>query len=95
VEKLQPLYDRVLIKRISMEEKTKGGIFLPDSAKENPLEGKVIAVGLGRVIQGKRIALDVKVGDKVLFAKYSETEVEIKGEKFLLLKEDDLLAIIK
>jgi len=94
MKKLQPLHDRVLVKRINIEEKTEGGIFLPDSAKENPLEGEIIAVGPGKIVNNARVPLDIKVGDKVLFAKYAETEVDIEGEKFLLLKEDDLLGII-
>jgi chaperonin GroES len=95
MKKLQPLQDRVLIKRINIEEKTKGGIFLPDNAREKPLEGQVIAVGPGKIINSKRIAPDIKVGDKVLFAKYAETEITIQGESLLLLKEDDVLGIIE
>lgn len=91
----QPLQDRVLIKRINIEEKTKGGIFIPDNAREKPLEGEVIAVGPGKLIDNKRVELDVKVGDRVLFAKYSETEINIQNEKFLLIKEDDILGIVK
>jgi chaperonin GroES len=95
MKKLQPLHDRVLVKRINIEEQTKGGIFIPESAKEKPLEGEVIAAGPGRIIDNKRIPLDVIVGDRVLFAKYSETEVTLDNEKYLLLKEDDILGIIK
>jgi chaperonin GroES len=84
-----------LIKRINIEEQTKGGIFIPESAKEKPLEGEVIAIGPGKIIESKRIPLDVIVGDKVLFAKYSETEITLNNEKYLLLKEDDILGIIK
>jgi len=95
MKKLQPLYDRVLIKRIHIEEQTKGGIFIPETAKEKPLEGEVVAIGAGRIIDNKRVPLDVVVGDKVLFAKYSETEITLDSEKYLLLKEDDILGIIK
>lgn len=95
MKKIQPLQDRVLIRRINTEEKTKGGIFIPDSAREKPLEGKVVAVGPGKIQNNNRIPLDVKVGDKILFAKYSETEITIEKEKFLLLKEDDILGIIE
>jgi len=93
--KLQPLYDRVLIKRVNVEEQTKGGIFIPESAKEKPLEGEIIATGPGKIIDNKRVPLDVKIGDRILFAKYSETEITLEGEKYLLLKEDDILGIIK
>jgi chaperonin GroES len=95
MRKLQPLQDRVLVKRINVEEKTKGGLFIPDSAKEKPLEGEVVAVGPGKMVDNKRIKLDVKIGDRILFAKYSETEVVIQNENFLLLKEDDILGIVK
>jgi len=94
VKKLSPLHDRVLIKRINIEEKTKGGIFIPNSAREKPLEGKVLAVGPGKIVNGNRELLTVKIGDKILFSKYSETEVEIDGEMLLLLREDDILGII-
>ncbi|MES2504417.1 MAG: co-chaperone GroES [Myxococcota bacterium] len=92
---LKPLHDRVLVKRIDSEEKTKGGLYIPDSAKEKPLEGEVVAVGSGKVLDNGTVRpLSVKAGDKVLFAKYSETEVKLNNESFLLLKEDDLLGII-
>jgi len=94
VKKLSPLHDRVLIKRINIEEKTKGGIFIPNSAREKPLEGKVLAVGPGKIVNGNRELLTVKIGDKILFSKYSETEVEIDGEMLLLLREDDILGIV-
>ena len=94
MKKLSPLHDRVLIKRINIEEKTKGGIFIPNSAREKPLEGKVLAVGPGKIVNGNRELLTVKIGDKILFSKYSETEVEIDGEMLLLLREDDILGII-
>jgi chaperonin GroES len=94
--KVQPLGDRVLIKPLEAEEKTKGGIILPDTAKEKPQEGKVVAVGKGKVLEsGKTEALEVKVGDKVLYGKYSGTEIKIEGEDYLIVKEEDILAIIK
>ena len=94
---IQPLADRVLLKVLESESKTKGGIVLPDTAKEKPQEGEIIAVGKGRVSEdGTTNPLEVKVGDKVLFAKYSGTEVTTKeGEEYLIVKEDDILAIIK
>ena len=94
MKKLSPLHDRVLIKRINIEEKTKGGIFIPNSAREKPLEGKVLAVGPGKIVNGNRELLTVKIGDKILFSKYSETEVEIDGEMLLLLREDGILGIV-
>ncbi|NTV56080.1 MAG: co-chaperone GroES [Deltaproteobacteria bacterium] len=94
--KVKPLNDRVLVLRIGEEEKTSGGIIIPDTAKEKPQEGKVVAVGPGRVNdEGKKIALDVKAGDKVLFGKYSGTEIKIDGVEHLIMKEDDILAIIE
>lgn len=94
--KVQPLGDRVLIKPLEAEEKTKGGIILPDTAKEKPQEGKVAAVGKGKVLEsGKTEPLEVKVGDKVLYGKYSGTEIKIDGEEHLIVKEEDVLAIIK
>ncbi|MBI1909728.1 MAG: co-chaperone GroES [Deltaproteobacteria bacterium] len=94
--KIRPLQDRVLVKRLEEEEKTKGGIIIPDSAKEKPQEGKVIAVGKGKVLEdGKISPLDVKVGDKILFSKYSGAEVKIEGEEHLILKEDDILGIVE
>ena len=93
--KVKPLHDRVLIERIEAESKTAGGIIIPDTAKEKPDEGKIIAVGEGlRDENGKRIALDVKVGDKVLFAKWGGTEVKIDGRELTILKESDILAVI-
>lgn len=93
--KLRPLYDRVIVKRIDSEEKTKGGIYIPESAKEKPLEGEIIAVGQGRVLDSGEIRpLQVKAGDRVLFAKYAETEIKIEGENLLLLREDDLLGVL-
>ncbi len=94
--KIRPLNDRILLKRLEEEEKTKGGIIIPDSAKEKPMEGKVIAVGNGKVQEdGKRIPLEVKVGDRVLFSKYSGSDVKIDGEEHLILREDDILGIIE
>ncbi len=92
---IRPLHDRVLVKRIESEEKTSGGLYIPDSAKEKPLEGEIVAVGSGKVLEDGRIRpISVKVGDRVLFAKYAETEVNIGNDKLLLLKEDDLLGVI-
>jgi chaperonin GroES len=93
--KVRPLHDRVIVQRIAEEEKTKGGIIIPDSAKEKPQEGKVIAVGKGRHEDGKVIPLDVKAGDKVLFGKYSGAEIKLNGEEHLILKEEDILGIIE
>lgn len=93
---LSPLHDRVIIKPSQPEELTKGGIIIPDTAKEKPMQGEVIAVGPGKMTDdGKIIPLTVKVGDKVLYGKYSGTEVEINGEQFLIMRESDILAIIK
>jgi chaperonin GroES len=94
--KVKPLNDRVLVLRIGEEEKTSGGIIIPDTAKEKPQEGKVVAVGPGKVNdEGKKVALDVKAGDKVLFGKYSGTEIKIDGVEHLIMREDDILAIIE
>ena|SRR5581483_4494501 len=94
--KIRPLQDRIIVKRVAEEEKTKGGIIIPDTAKEKPLEGKVIAVGNGRVLEdGKIRPLDVKAGDRVLFGKYAGTEVKIDGEDHLILKEDDVVGIVE
>lgn len=94
--KVKPLQDRLVVKRIEEEEKTKGGIIIPDAAKEKPQEGRVIAVGDGKVLEsGQKAALTVKVGDKILFGKYSGTEIKIDGEEHLILREDDVLAIIE
>ncbi|MBK8208872.1 MAG: co-chaperone GroES [Rhodospirillales bacterium] len=91
----RPLHDRVVVKRVEQEEKTKGGIIIPDTAKEKPQEGEVIAVGPGaRNEGGELIALDVKAGDRVLFGKWSGTEVKIDGEDLLIMKESDLLGVI-
>ena len=94
--KIRPLQDRVIVKRVKEEEKTKGGIIIPDTAKEKPMEGKVIAVGKGKLLEdGKVHALDVKAGDRVLFGKYSGTEVKIDGEEHLIMREDDILGVIE
>ncbi len=94
--KVKPLYDRVLVKRIEVEEKTESGIIIPDAAKEKPMQGEIIATGEGRVSDdGKVIPLKVKAGDKVLFSKYAGTEVKIKGEEYLIMREDDIMAIIE
>jgi len=94
--KIRPLHDRIIVKRIEEEEKTKGGIIIPDTAKEKPIEGKVIAVGKGRTTEdGKVIAMDVKVGDRVLFSKYAGTEVKIDGMEHLIMREEDILGIIE
>ena len=92
--KVRPLGDRVLVKRIEAEEKTKGGIVLPDTAKEKPKEGEIVAVGEGKMLDnGKRAAPQVKVGDRILFTSYAGTEVKIEGEDFLIMREEDILAI--
>lgn len=93
--KIRPLHDRILVKRLNEEEKTKGGIIIPDSAKEKPQEAKVIAVGKGRLEEGKVIPLDVKVGDRILFSKYSGSEIKLEGEEHLILKEDEVLGILE
>jgi chaperonin GroES len=94
--KIRPLQDRIIVKRIDEEETTKGGIIIPDSAKEKPQEGKVIAVGKGKILEdGKLQKLDAKKGDRVLFAKYSGTEITIEGEEHLIIREDDVLGIVE
>ena len=94
--KIRPLQDRVIVKRIDEEEKTKGGIIIPDTAKEKPQEGKVIAVGKGKVNEdGKLMPLDVKVGDKILFGKYSGSEIKLNGEEHLIMREDDILGVVE
>ena len=94
--KLRPLYDRVLVKRLDSEEKTKGGIIIPDAAKEKPLEGEIMAVGNGKLLDDGTVRPpQVKVGDRVLFAKYAETEVKVGAESYLLLREDDLLGVLE
>ena len=94
--KIRPLHDRILVERIEEGEVKKGGIIIPDTAKEKPQEAKVIAVGNGKVTEeGKKIPLDVKAGDRILFGKYSGTEVKIEGEEHLILREDDILGVIE
>ena len=94
--KFRPLHDRVVVRRIEAEEKTKGGIIIPDSAKEKPVEGEVIAVGNGKVQEDGTVRkLDVKAGDRILFGKYSGTEVKLDGEEHLILREDDVLGVIE
>ncbi|MBI5237042.1 MAG: co-chaperone GroES [Deltaproteobacteria bacterium] len=94
--KIKPLHDRVLVKRLAEEEKTKGGLIIPDSAKEAPAEGKVIAVGQGkRDEKGSLVPMNVKAGDRVLFSKYGGTEVKIEGEEHLIMREEDILGIVE
>ena len=94
--KIRPLHDRILVQRVEEEKTTKGGIIIPDTAKEKPIEGKVIAAGNGKVSDdGKKIPLEVKKGDRVLFGKYGGTEVKIEGEEYLIMREDDVLGIIE
>ena len=94
--KVRPLHDRILVKRIEEEEKTKGGLIIPDTAKEKPQEGKVIAVGKGRVSEdGKLLPLDVHKGDRVLFTKYAGSEIEVGGDEHLIIREDDVLAVLE
>ena len=94
--KFRPLHDRVVVKRLESDQKTKGGIIIPDTAKEKPQEGEIIAVGPGgRDDSGKIVALDVKAGDRILFGKWSGTEVKIDGEEFLIMKESDIMGIIE
>ena len=94
--KFRPLHDRVVVRRIDAEEKSKGGIIIPDTAKEKPQEGEVLAVGNGKILEnGTKVALDVKVGDKILFGKYAGTEIKIEDEEYLILREDEVLAIIE
>jgi len=93
--RVRPLHDRVIVKRVQEEEKTKGGIIIPDTAKEKPQEGQVVAVGPGRRDNGKVTALDVKAGDRILFAKYSGTEIKLDGEEHLIMREEDILGVIE
>lgn len=94
--KIRPLNDRILVQRLEQVEKTAGGIIIPDSAKEKPAEGKVVAVGNGKLNEeGKRVALEVKKGDHVLFSKYGGTDVKLDGEDYLIMREDDILGIIE
>jgi chaperonin GroES len=94
--KIRPLQDRIIVKRVEEEEKTKGGIIIPDTAKEKPQEGKVVAVGKGKVAEdGKITPLDLKVNDRVLFSKYSGTEINLEGEEVLIMREEDVLGVIE
>ena len=93
--KFRPLHDRVVVRRIDADEETKGGIIIPDTAKEKPQEGQVLAVGNGKILEnGTKLPLDVKVGDKILFGKYSGTDIKIEGQEYLILREDEVLAIL-
>ncbi len=94
--KIRPLQDRVIVRRVPEEEKTKGGIIIPDTAKEKPIEGKVIAAGNGKVLEsGKVRALDVKAGDRILFTKYAGIEVKLDGEEHLIIREEDILGVVE
>ena len=94
--KIQPLQDRILVKRVEEEERTKGGIIIPDTAKEKPQEGVVVAAGRGKILEdGKLLPLDVKAGDRILFQKYAGTEVKIEGVEHLIMREDDILGVIQ
>lgn len=93
---LKPLSDRIVVKVLEVEEKTASGIVLPDQAKEKPQEGEVMAVGPGKVLEnGTRLAMDLKVGDKIIFSRYAGTEIKIKGEEYLILRQDDVLALVQ
>ena len=93
---LRPMQDRIIVKRLEEEQKTAGGLFIPDTAKEKPQRGEVVAAGKGKKTEdGKIIALDVKVGDKVLFGKYAGTEIKIEGQEYLIMREDDILGVIE
>ncbi|MEJ2025098.1 MAG: co-chaperone GroES [Deltaproteobacteria bacterium] len=94
--KVRPLHDRVIVKRVEEEEQTKGGIIIPDTAKEKPIEGKVVAVGSGKVLEnGKKQPLEVKEGDRILFGKYAGTDIKVDGEEHLIMREDDIIAIVE
>ena len=93
--KLKPLHDRVLVKRLEQEDKTKGGIFIPDSAKERPAEGEVVAVGKGKIMEdGSLKKLDVKVGDRVIFAKYTGAEITVESEEYIIMREEEILGVV-
>lgn len=93
--KIRPLNDRILVKRLASEEKTAGGIIIPDSAKEKPAEGEVVAIGPGKLNdKGERVAIDVKVGEHVLFSKYGGTDIKLDGQDFLIMREDDILGVV-
>ncbi|HYD49985.1 MAG TPA: co-chaperone GroES [Terriglobales bacterium] len=93
--RIRPLQDRIIVRRIEELERTKGGIYIPDTAKEKPIQGRVVAVGPGRQDDGKIVPLDVKAGDQVLFGKYAGTDVNIDGEEHLILREDDILGVVE
>ncbi|MEN8258504.1 MAG: co-chaperone GroES [Thermodesulfobacteriota bacterium] len=94
--KIRPLNDRILVKRMASEEMSAGGIIIPDSAKEKPAEGEIVAVGPGKLNEkGERVAMDVKVGDMVLFSKYGGTDIKLDGEDFLIMREDDILGVVE
>jgi len=94
--KVRPLHDRLIVKRIEEEERTAGGIIIPDTAKEKPQEGRVVAVGLGKVNEdGKLMPLDVKKGNRILFSKYAGTEIQLEGDEHLIIREDDVLAVLE
>ena len=93
---IRPLHDRLIVKRFEEEEKTKGGIIIPDNAKEKPMQGEIIAVGSGKILEdGRKAALEVKKGDRVLFGKYSGTEIKIEGNEYLMMREEDILGVIE
>ena len=92
---IKPLGDRIVIKALEEEEKTKGGIVLPDTAKEKPQKGEVLAVGSGEIVDGKKVPLEVKVGDKIIFSKYAGTEIKLDDEEYLILRQSDVLAILQ
>ncbi|HHY70328.1 MAG TPA: co-chaperone GroES [Thermoanaerobacterales bacterium] len=92
---IKPLGDRIVIKVLEKEEKTKGGIVLPDTAKEKPQKGEVLAVGSGEIIEGKKVPLEVKVGDEIIFSKYAGTEIKLDDEEYLILRQSDVLAILE
>ena len=96
MKKIRPLHDRVIVQRTEEEQKSKGGIIIPDTAKEKPQEGKIIAVGKGKISDdGKLVPLDVKVGDKVLFNKYAGSDIKIEGEEYMIMREEDVLGVIE
>ena len=95
LQKVRPLHDRLLVRRLEEKETARGGIIIPDTAKEKPMEGKVLAVGSGRVLEsGKKLALDVKAGDTILFGKYSGQEIKLHGEEYLIMREEEILGVI-
>jgi len=95
MSKIKPLGDRVVLKQLEFQDITKSGIVIPDSAKEKPAQGKVVAIGSGRTENGKKVAIEVKIGDTVLYSKYGPTEVKVAGEEFLIVKEEDILAVLE